>query len=224
MVIQILDFSRTDDAALICPFLPSDAEVHSFAIDTGDSLPTAIGDTTHVIHTGSALCAMDDAPFMSRTLEYIKALADAGVAQMGICYGHQLLCRALAGDKAVRKSPKGLEAGWRDVHFTDDAQRVPGASGTERVWQYHYDEVVELPAGSEILATGEHSRIQAWLNTSRRIFGTQFHPEVTLDFGNTLFLRDREEIEAAGYNVDEMVKGKPSLDAGRVFFDFFAAM
>jgi hypothetical protein len=34
-------------------------------------------------------------------------------------------------------------------------------------------------------------------------------------------LRDRKLLEKYGYNVDEIVRGKPSFETGKVFFDFF---
>ncbi len=48
----------------------------------------------------------------------------------------------------------------------------------------------------------------------QRLFGTQFHPECDRETGNKRYLKDRELLEKHRYNVDEMIKQGPSLEAG----------
>jgi GMP synthase (glutamine-hydrolysing) len=143
---------------------------------------------------------------------------------MGICYGHQLVCRALVGKQAVRSSPKGLEAGWKSVTFANDAMSVLGVGESEVVWQHHFDEVTELPTGSELWATNPHTSIQAYINYEQRLFGTQFHPEFDQEAGNRIFLEDRELLEKNGYDVDAMIKHGPSFEVGKVFFGYFLGL
>jgi hypothetical protein len=59
------------------------------------------------------------------------------------------------------------------------------------------------------------------VNYEQRLFGTQFHPEFDREPGNEIYARDRKMLEKNGYNVDEILKGGPSLEAGKVFFGFF---
>jgi len=96
-----------------------------------------------------------------------------------------------------------------------------GIRESEVVWQHHFDEVIELPQGSELLATNAHTKIQAYINYGQRLFGTQFHPEFDRETGNPLYLEDRELLERNNYNVDDIVKGGPSFEAGKIFFGFF---
>ena len=121
----------------------------------------------------------------------------------------------------MRKCPNGFEVGWSEVSFTDFGQDRLGVGGNERVWQHHFDEVVELPEGSELVATNEHAPIQAYINREQNLFGMQFHPEFDLEIGNKIYLRDKALIEAHGYDVAEMVGERPSLDTGTVFFGRF---
>ena len=143
---------------------------------------------------------------------------------MGICYGHQLVCMALEGEQAVRSSPNGLEIGWREVIFTGEASNLLGVRKNETVWQYHFDEVTELPEGFHLLATNPHSKIQAYVNFEQRLFGTQFHPEFDRERGNQLYQEDREFLKKHNYNVDEMIKGSPSFETGKIFFGYFLGM
>jgi GMP synthase-like glutamine amidotransferase len=220
----ILDYSvdRSETPA-IKRWLPADAQVTSLFIDSEESFPDDLieRDFTHVIHTGSALSITKTAPFTEKAVTFIQKTRDKGLAQMGICYGHQLVCLALVGKHAVRSSPKGMEAGWGNVTFSEKAMFFLGLNESETVWQHHFDEVTELPVGSELLATNAHTEIQAYVNYEQRLFGTQFHPEFDREIGNQLYLEDRELLEKNKYNVDEIIKGGPSIESGKIFFGFF---
>jgi len=225
--VLILDYSvdRTETEC-IRRWLPVDLQVSSLFIDTEKSFPDDLieSDFTHVIHSGSALSIMDSVPFAEKAVNYIRRTMNKGVFQMGICYGHQLVCRALVGKRAVRPSPNGLEAGWRSVTFVNGAMNLFGVRESERVWQHHFDEVTELPEGSELLATNPHSNIQAYINDEQRLFGTQFHPEFDRDTGNKIFVEDSELLKKNGYDADALIKQGPSFNVGNVFFGFFLSL
>ena len=225
--ILILDYS-TDrlETPNIKRWLPPDVQVTSLFIDTEESFPDELiaNDFTHVIHTGSALSITKPAPFTQKAVAFINQTRDKDLAQMGICYGHQLVCMALEGEQAVRSSPNGLEIGWREVIFTGEASNLLGVRKNETVWQYHFDEVTELPEGFHLLATNPHSKIQAYVNFEQRLFGTQFHPEFDRERGNQLYQEDREFLKKHNYNVDEMIKGSPSFETGKIFFGYFLGM
>lgn len=194
-------------------------------IDTEESFPDDLIDRayTHVIHSGSVLSINETAPFTEKAIKYIRALTTKGVWQMGICFGHQLVARALVGLDAVQASPKGFEVGWEPVHFNERAMALMGVRETEKVWQHHFDEVIEMPDGSELLASNLHCKIQAYINFDKYLFGTQFHPEFNRDSGNDYFQNDRENIEKHNFKVDELIKHGPSINTGKVFFEFFLA-
>lgn len=222
--ILILDYSvRRSEAALIRRWLPEDARVTSLFIDSAESFPDQLveRDYTCVIHSGSELSVTEAAPFTQKAVNYIQGLKDRHIPQMGICYGHQLICRSLLGPHAVRKSSQGLEAGWCAVSFIHNTLRIPGISKTETLWQHHLDEVIDLPEGSHLIATNSHTRIQAYVHTELRLFGTQFHPEYDRKKGNEFFLEDRGLLEAHDYHVDEIIKQGPSIESGKIFFNFF---
>ena len=127
----------------------------------------------------------------------------------------------MIGKEAVRSSPKGLEAGWGNVNFNNKAMKLLGIRECEIVWQHHFDEVVDLPQNSELLATNAHTEIQAYVNYGQRIFGTQFHPEFDKEIGNSIYINDRELLEKNNYKVDEIIRGGPSIETGKIFFGFF---
>jgi len=213
--ILILDYSvDRSETYLIKRCLPANSDVSSLFIDTEESFSDNLinDDFTHVIHTGSSFSITKITPFTDKAVEYIKKARDKGVRQMGICYGHQLICRALVGKQAVRASPNSLEAGWNSIKFLNSSISIFGVKENEVVWQHHFDEVTELPDGSELLATNEHTRIQAYINYKQRLFGMQFHPEFDKEAGDKIFL-DKKSLLLG-----------PSFEVGKVFFDFFLGM
>ena len=222
--ILILDYSvdRSETSAVRC-WLPVNSDISSLSIDTEKSFPDDLinSDFTHVIHTGSALSITQDAPFTGKAVNYIQKARDKGLVQMGICYGHQLIAMALVGKHAVRSSPKGLEAGWKNVIFVNSSMRTLGVRKNETVWQHHFDEVIELPIGSELLAKNSHTRVQAYINYEQRLLGMQFHPEFDKEAGDKLFLNDKGLQQDNNYDVNEMIKRGPSFDVGKVFFSYF---
>jgi len=174
-----------------------------------------------VMHTGSSLSICSESWFLEEAERTVRDLAGLGIPQMGVCYGHQLLCRALMGPEAVGRCSKGIEAGWLDVRLTGSGLDIPGAEPVVRVLQSHFDQVTALPPGSEVIASNDHTENQAFLNRELGLFGVQFHPEFTREQGNSLFIKERELMESNGVKVDEVVTRGPSIDAGRVFFEYF---
>ena len=222
--VLILDYSvDRSETDLVRKYVPSGDRVTSIFVDSDDSFHPGLlsAGYTHVIHTGSSLSITVPAPFTETALSLCRAFAENGVAQMGICYGHQLICLAFCGEYSVRRCPDGLEAGWNFVEFLDRGPVIPGVRGTEKVWQSHFDEVVELPHDADVIATNGHSRIQAFCSNRLRLFGTQFHPEFDREDGNAQFLHDRDLLEANGLDVDVILSDGPTVDTGRVFIGFF---
>lgn len=225
--ILILDYSvNRKETAIIKSCLPKGADLTSLFIDTAGSFPDDLINRgyTHVIHSGSALSINEPASFTDKAVKFIKDARDKGVWQMGICFGHQLVCRALLGEQAVRSSPKGFEVGWKNVSFTESATGLFNINHTERVWQHHFDEVTALPEGSELLGTNDHSKIQAYINYSQHLLGTQFHPEFNKISGDQYFLDDKIFIEKNNFEVEEIIKSSPSFDSGKVIFGFFLSL
>ncbi len=222
--ILILDYSvDRQETAVIKKWLPRDVNISSYFIDTKDSFPADLLSVgyTHVIHTGSALCINKTAPFTHKAINFIQQARNTGIAQMGICYGHQLMCRALLEQKAIQASPNGFEAGWKKVSFSPEARQLFNVKESERVWQHHFDEVIQLPVGSILLATNPHTKVQAYMNVEYRLLGTQFHPEFDKIDGDQYFIHDREFIEKNNYQVNDIVKLGPTFNVGKTFFNYF---
>jgi len=103
------------------------------------------------------------------------ALFNAGVPVMGICYGFQLMARALGG--TVAKT--GLREFGRTTATVTERGAFLGSSPDEQsVWMSHGDAVHEAPPGFRVLATTDGSPVAAFENADLHMCGTQWHPEV----------------------------------------------
>jgi GMP synthase (glutamine-hydrolysing) len=108
-----------------------------------------------------------------------------GVPILGICYGHQLMAKDLAG-RVSRGTIK--EYGHSSLRHRESPlfQGLPARSMT--VWMSHGDTVVGLPPGFTIIGETDDCTIAAMQHPGRRLFGLQFHPEVVhTEFGTEIY-------------------------------------
>lgn len=94
---------------------------------------------------------------------------------LGICYGMQLLAHKLGG--TVDKPQEHREYGPAKVELDTTHPLFAGVSKNTEVWASHGDTVTKLPEGFREIGTS--SGISAMTDTSNRVLGIQFHPEVT---------------------------------------------
>jgi len=99
-----------------------------------------------------------------------------GIKTLGICFGHQLLAVHLGAKLSAVGNP---EYGQTEIEVVGEEVLLKGLDKTQSVWMSHSDEIVELPEGMLILAKSSDARIAAYSDDARRVFGVQFHPEVT---------------------------------------------
>ena len=140
---------------------------------------------------------------------------------MGVCYGHQLICRALQGSSAVGSCPNGLEAGWIDVEMTGAGLEIPGVAPVSRVFQSHFDRVLAIPQTAELIARNGHTEIQAFIDRKKNLFSMQFHPEFARSEGNRFFSEEAKLLKDNGIDLQSVLDDGPSIDTGNIFFGYF---
>ncbi len=107
---------------------------------------------------------------------YNPDLFDAGLPILGLCYGHQLLCQHLGGQVEPGQT---REFGAARLQLKQSAGVLKGLEAEERVWMSHQDTVSRLPSGFEVLGSTADCAMAAVYDPARRIYGLQFHPEVS---------------------------------------------
>ncbi|MBR7040944.1 MAG: glutamine-hydrolyzing GMP synthase [Clostridia bacterium] len=104
------------------------------------------------------------------------AIYDLGVPVLGICYGMQLTAHLLGGE--VERA-KEREYGRVTVRMQECEGLLKGMSPSSACWMSHTWQVVRCPEGFRPIAGTDNCPIAAMANDDRRIYGVQFHPEVT---------------------------------------------
>lgn len=115
------------------------------------------------------------------------AIFEMGIPVLGICYGLQLLAAEMDG--AVSRSER-REYGHGTLTIEDRGDLLHGLPPTIRVWNSHGDHLTALPEGFQVLARTENSAFAVIENRARKIFGMQFHPEVSHSECGTEILRN----------------------------------
>ena len=109
---------------------------------------------------------------------------DLGIPILGICYGMQITCQKL-GSKILAADSR--EFGRVLCRTNSSSPLFESIPDTFTAWMSHGDQVGELAAGFESIASTENCPNAAVRHTTRPVFGLQFHPEVThTEFGSQL--------------------------------------
>ncbi|RAY15455.1 GMP synthase (glutamine-hydrolyzing) [Actinomadura craniellae] len=102
-------------------------------------------------------------------------LFETGVPTLGICYGHQVMARALGG--TVENSDVA-EYGGTTVSVLAPGTLLAGLPATQAVWMSHRDHTSAAPAGFTVTARTDVIPVAAMEDAERGLYGVQFHPEV----------------------------------------------
>ena len=146
-----------------------DLTFHTWAVVDGE-FPSGIYDADGWLITGSRHGAYENHPWIPPLEAFIRDAYAAKVPLVGICFGHQIIAKALGG--RVEKFPGGWSVGPTNYDFGGDAL-------TLNAW--HQDQVVEKPAGATVIASNEFCANAALLYDDRA-FTVQAHPEFRSDF------------------------------------------
>jgi GMP synthase (glutamine-hydrolysing) len=102
---------------------------------------------------------------------------ELGIPVFGICYGVQLMARQLGGDVVAGGQHREFGRTDLEVHAEDTLFR--GLNRQLVCWMSHGDLVREPPPGFRVLASTPSVPVAAMADPERRLYGVQFHPEVT---------------------------------------------
>lgn len=196
------EFGDFEDWIIAGAGLPA-SSFNTVSVHAGESLP-ALQDTAAVIVTGSPAMVTDDAPWIRQGENYLRQALAGGIPVLGICFGHQLLAKALGG--IVDYHPAGREIGTTEVSLGPDGALDPLFAGLPAqfpVHVTHMQSVMTLPPGARVLAGNAFDPHHA-VKFSDCAWGVQFHPEFDANI-MAAYIRERQtQIRQEG------------LDAGRL--------
>ncbi len=154
---------RVREAGVYCEIAPFQKAAEAF----GQIKPGAVilsGGPASVTEPGSPRAPM--------------AIFEFGLPVLAICYGQQTIAAQLGG--AV-EGGHHAEFGRANVDIIEHSALFDGVwevGGNYPVWMSHGDRVTHLPEGFTVKARSENAPFAVASDEKRRIFTTQFHPEV----------------------------------------------
>jgi len=161
---------RVRECGVYCELVPHDAPWAAIA----KLEPKGI-----ILSGGPASVYDDDAPQLPAWV------LERDLPVLGICYGMQLLARAVGGEVAPADH---REYGAATISVVDHSTLFAGLPDDLDVWMSHGDNIPRLPPGFRILARTANSPVAAMERGS--LVGIQFHPEVANTPRGTEILRN----------------------------------
>ncbi|WP_433049884.1 type 1 glutamine amidotransferase [Dactylosporangium sp. CS-033363] len=149
----------------------------------GDALPANLDGYAALVVLGGEQDAFPDeageraAPWFDELDGLLRKAVRHKVPTLAVCLGAQLLAHAHGG--TVERSAAGPEIGVKLVARRDIADQDPifaAVPFAPDVFQWHVDEIVELPLNATLLAASLHYPIQAY-RLGPAAWGLQFHIE-----------------------------------------------
>ncbi|XP_031126059.1 gamma-glutamyl peptidase 5-like [Ipomoea triloba] len=138
-----------------------------------------IGEFDGYVITGSCNDAHGNDIWICKLLNLLNKLDAMKKNILGICFGHQILGRALGGKTG--RATSGWDIGVTAVHISSSklfsSLNLPASL---HVIECHRDEIIELPEKAEIMAWSNKTGIEMF-RYGDHIMGIQGHPEYTKD-------------------------------------------
>ena len=106
---------------------------------------------------------------------YQKEIFELGIPILGICYGSQLMAYMLGG--TVETAPVS-EYGRTEVEVDNSSAIFKGVKEQTICWMSHTDYISEAPEGFKVVAKTPVCPVAAMECPARKLYATQFHPEV----------------------------------------------
>ncbi len=154
---------------------------HGFTFESWACLegefPESVNEADGWLVTGSKFGAYEEHAWIASLEEFIRTAYSHEVPLVGICFGHQIIAKALGGK--VEKFSGGWSVGRVEYHLEGHQQPVP-------LYAWHQDQVVELPDDASVVGSTDFCQYAA-LSYKGKAYSLQPHPEFTSEFFKKLF-------------------------------------
>ena len=160
------------------------------------------------IITGSKSSAYDDKEWIRNLERLVQELHAKRKKMVGICFGHQVIARALGG--TVAKSDKGWGVGVNVYNVSElpvqgDDEVPGGGSGVLKLVASHQDQVTVLPPGARTVVSNDHCE-NAGFVVGDHVLTLQGHPEFSAEYSEAIMAFRHDMIGA-----ERVSQGRASL-------------
>ena len=162
-----------DAGAQYCKVI--DRRIRELNVET-DILPLTTPENELRQYKGIIISGGPQSTYSDSAPEYNKEIFNLGIPVLGICYGMQLMNSVFNGEIIKQARREDCET---DIIINTKCELFKDLKSKQQVLMSHGDSVEVPGIGFEIIAKSG-SIIAAVQNQKRKLYGTQFHPEVDL--------------------------------------------
>jgi GMP synthase-like glutamine amidotransferase len=177
---MVADMFEDDDAVSLTVF-----NAHK-----GD-LPHDLSTLDGFIVSGSASSVYDDEQWIRDLEDFIRRTSESSVPIFGICFGHQVIAKALGG--TVERAENGWGIGIHTMRVLEARPWMNPAHESLKLVMAHQDQVVSLPHDAVLLGSSDHCKNYLIEFTPSSV-GVQGHPEFPGPFAEVLYEDKREHL------------------------------
>ena len=183
-------------------------------------LPRSVGEVDGYIVSGSRFSVNDDDGWIHSLINFIKELKQEKIPTVGICFGHQLIAKALGG--TVEKSDSGWGVGCKQFQIKEPRQWMGRIQRRLVVPAFHQEQITRLPFEAQGIASADYCG-NFLIEFSSKMLGIQGHPEFEKEYISAL-LKERLAVLSEKVSSDAERSLKLSVDNTRIkswILDFF---
>lgn len=147
------------------------------------------------IITGSRFGVNDDEPWINKLSSFIQSMYDKEKKLIGICFGHQLIAKALGGK--VERSHRGWGIGMSCNRIIAHKPWLTSETKTFNLLVSHQDQVVTLPRDCEVIGASDFCPY--YMLQINHCLTVQGHPEYSKAYVKALMNRRQHWYTPACY-------------------------
>lgn len=181
---------RFDDYPIMLQQMMLKVDEHlafSFYRAVDGQLPESIDECDVYLTTGSKHSVNDDLAWIKNLLAFIVKLDQSKKKLVGICFGHQLIAKALGGSISTSTRGWGIGVAFNQVisaqsWMTDDSNELPTSLD---ILVSHKEQIDELPANTKVVANSQFCP-NFMIQVELHMLGIQGHPEFSKEYSRAL--------------------------------------
>lgn len=142
-------------------------------------------DVEGIIFSGGAL-SLKRKLYIDGLKADFSSLLNYDVPILGICLGHEIIAEAFGAK--IGSMDNGVECNSLRINILNNRGIFKELPKHIYVYESHYNYVKNLPSSLVVSASSQRNKVEAFFHKKRPIFGVQFHPEDSGEFGKKILI------------------------------------